>query len=149
MKRGRATVYFYGEASNRLGPFSHLLVLRCLEIRSNRLCARRQGLIQSTCDRDRLDLIQLCDQVVERCGLERALPLFQFERLLAVSQLEIDRAAINPELLAGNPFAFSERTNLRDLLLDVGPSIYSGAEGPACSKSASEPRPEKSMILLP
>jgi len=34
--------------------------------------------------------------------------------------LEIDCAAINPELLTGNPFAFSKRANFRDLLLDVG-----------------------------
>jgi hypothetical protein len=34
--------------------------------------------------------------------------------------LEIDGAAINPELLAGNPLAFSKRTNLRDLLFNIG-----------------------------
>lgn len=72
-------------------------VLRGLEVRAYCIGACRQSVVHATSNRECLDLIMFLNKIIECRCLQSALSFLQFERLLAVPELEEGHSArINP-----------------------------------------------------
>jgi hypothetical protein len=86
-----------------------LLVLGRFEVRLHSVGACRQCIIHRPANCERLDLVQLLDEIVKRRRPQRAFALLGFERLLAVAKLEVYcPARVDPELLARDTLALTE-----------------------------------------